>query len=102
MSKIWDKLKKVKWKIEPWNRMLMGGSAILFANISYVINYSETVERGKNLETVLKSYIFVKLSYQLDSAFGKTATIVILGLLTLIPFIIAWRMYKKQKRKQNE
>lgn len=103
LNNIWKKIRKFKWNDNSWYGFLLTGCIALEIYIHALSNYAEYLAKGADPDRIAKSDWYYTQLYLFDKWFGKTATIIILGILTMSLFVVAIYKYRKQKKmKENK
>ena len=93
---------KFKWSWKAWYAELILGAGLAYLYIvDGLLNYEEAVEVGRVVTGARHEWYSGFLSI-FDTLVGKTATLIIIGTLTLIPFVTAGYKLRKIIKKRRE
>jgi len=98
---------KFKWSWKAWYAELIFGVGLVYFYIAdALLNYEKTIETARASTIPTREGWYGNLLSILDFHVGKTATLIIIGTLTLIPFITAGyklrKVIKKRKEQKND
>jgi len=96
---------KFKWSWKVWYVDLIVGILLAWFYIELLLNYGEAIEVARVSTSITKEGWYDDLLFIFDTLWGKTTTLIIMGIITLIPFITAgYKLRKviKKRREKNE